>query len=127
MGTIEKLLERNHVTITVDGMGFLCHRSTAWLALEAFGSNSLMVVHEGTPEESFGFDPDKVGNKYEIMQKYLAVAMISPRLGETDNVADDTVSWRSLGDVGPRLYDDLMSETQEDVAAFQESSEVQVE
>ena len=127
MGTLDQLLDRNRVTITVDDMPFLCHRPSAVLALEAFGSGCLMVVNEGTPEQTIAFDPDKVGDQYEVMQKYLTVAMISPRLGKTDNVEDDAISWRSLGDVGPRLYNELMDATQEDVAAFPESSEVQVE
>lgn len=127
MSTLDQLMERNRVTITVDGMDFLCHRPSAVLAIEAFGSGCLMVVNEGTPEQSVAFDPDKVGDQYEVMQKYLAVAMISPRLGKTDNVDDDTVSWRLMGDSGPRLYNELMNTTQEEVAAFPESSEVQVE
>ena len=127
MSTLDQLLERNRVTITVDDMPFLCHRPSAVIALEAFGAGCLMVVNEGTPEQSVAFDPDKVGDQYEVMQKYLTVAMISPRLGKTDALEDGTVSWRSLGDVGPRLYNQLMDVTQEDVAAFPESSEVQVE
>ncbi|RLA17025.1 MAG: hypothetical protein DRQ62_15400 [Gammaproteobacteria bacterium] len=127
MSTLDQLMERNRVTVTVDGMDFLCHRPSAVLAIEAFGAGCLMVVNEGTPEQSVAFDPDKVGDQYEVMRKYLTAAMISPRLGKADNFEDDTISWRSLGDIGPGLYNELMNTTQADVTAFPESSEVQVE
>lgn len=127
MDTIAALVDRNRVTIDVDGLPYLCHRPSAVLAIEAFGTGALMVVHEGTPEEDVALDPEKVGTKYEVMQKYLTVAMITPRFGKVDDLDGGVISWRSMGDAGPKLYNELLGGTEEEVAAFQESSEVQKE
>ena len=127
MSTVQDLIERNRVTVDVDGMSFLCHRQSAVLAIEAFGAGCLMVVNEGTPDQRVDLDPEKAGDNFTVMQKYLAVAMIEPAFGEEDDIASGVISWRSLGDVGPRLYNKLMSTAHEDSQAFHESSEVQTE
>ncbi len=127
MDTLAQIKARNQVTLTVDGIPFVCRKPSAVLALEAFGAGCLMIVNEGTPDQRIDLDASQAGDSYEQMQKYLKVAMITPSLGDEDDEDAETVTWRTLGDLGPEIFNQLMGSTNDEVAAFVESSEVQKE
>ena len=126
MGTVSQLQDRTTVMIELDGLEFLCRKPSAALAIEAFGPNCLMVVDGADGNKRVEFD-ESVGSGHDIMRKYLAKAMISPRLGDEDDDDTDTVTWLTLGDYGPQLYLNLTGEDQAAVEVFPESSEVQKE
>lgn len=126
--TVSKLIERNIAVHVLDGMAFKCHRVNAGLCIEAFGVGCLAVVGDGT-ERRVELDAKHVnkqlgGDGQAAMQKLLKVAMISPKLGDADDEKNDTVTWRTLGDYGPRLFQAVMGQTNEAAQGFPESSEV---
>jgi len=133
MGTVSELESRNKITHEIDGLKFVCYRVTAKIAFAAFGPNVLGIVGadaapkapkaKRTMEKKLQemFEADRAGN----MQRLLAEIMISPRLGDVDDDAADTVCWKTLGDYGERLFIAAMGPTQEAVRDFPESSEVQ--
>jgi len=125
MNTVEMLMQRNHLKHEIDGVPYVCHRWTTALAVEAFGPGVLMMVAEagGKPAE----EQDKVTKGVDAVRKVLEVAMISPRLGDQDDAASDTVSYRTLGDHAIKLYSLIVSEDGQRIGNFPESSEGQGE
>jgi len=124
MSAVEKLMERNHRVVDLDGIEYRVHKMTAQLGLEAFGPGALMVVEEGG-DRRVEWDKSVTGEGAELMRKVLKVAMISPRLGTVDDPVIDTVTWLTLGDHAPRLYTAVMGVEVEKAGNFPDSSEVQ--
>lgn len=122
MSNVEAILRRNHLVIDLDGIEYRCHKMTAQVALEALGPGALMVVAGQDGTETVQIDNAKVGSGADLMKKVLRVAMISPRCGDQDDPGADMITWLSLGDHGPRLYNAIMAGESERAANFPESS-----
>jgi len=121
MSEIQKIFERNRRVHEIDGIEFLCHKWSASLALEAFGAAAFGLVNDGD-KTKVEVDAKALGDRQQMVEKVLRVAMIDPELGE-DNASKGTVSMRTLGDLAFTLYEMVLGSTVEDAANFPESSE----
>jgi len=121
MSEIQKIFERNRRVHEIDGIEFLCHKWSASLALEAFGAAAFGLVNDGD-KTKVEVDAKALGDRQQMVEKVLRVAMIDPELGE-DNASKGTVSMRTLGDLAFALYEMVLGSTVEDAANFPESSE----
>ena len=45
MSVVSEIMQRNHVTITLDGIPYLCHRVTTLLWIEAMGVQALAAAY----------------------------------------------------------------------------------
>ena len=118
MDTVSGILGRSHVTVTLDGLEFVLRAPTMGLLIDALGPGAMTIV-----ESASSGDLD-VAEAHDMMAKVLAVALVTPKLGDVTDAENEVISWIDLGDFGPRLYAALWKTMGDKVENFTESSTV---
>jgi hypothetical protein len=95
MGKVDQIKQLGQFTIELHGIDFEVRRLTMGVALEALGANAAGLV--GGSRSSVDVKPEKAA---EVMQEYLKVCMISPRLGDETDDENDIVSFEDLDKAG---------------------------
>lgn len=95
MGKVDQIKKLGQFTIELHGIDFEVRRLTMGAALEALGANAAGLV--GGSRSKAEVKPEKAA---EVMQEYLKVCMISPRLGDETDDENDVVSFDDLDKAG---------------------------
>jgi len=125
--TIHKIFERNRRVHDIDGIEFVCHRWSASLAIEAFGANAFSLVGDGGNKTRVEVDAAQLGDRQQVVERVLRVAMIDPVIGDADDEGRGVVTMRTLGDLAYTLYEQILGSTVEEAANFPESSAAEME
>jgi len=119
-------MKRNHKEHVLDGIKYVCHKWDTQIALSVFGANAFMVVNDEAGER-IKINPEMIGAAADMMPKVLKACMISPKLGDVDDPASDTVTWLTMADHGPRLFTMITGGDSKQAENFPASSEGQQE
>lgn len=98
MSATNDILKRVHFVETIDGVDFTLRRISAGAGLRIIGKKALGIVRGAGGAEKELTEADHLELISEMMPKYLKAAMVSPKLGDTTDADNDTISLDDLGE-----------------------------
>jgi len=106
MNAVETILNKNHFSITVDGVEFVVRKITPQMALSVVGVKAVGIVRGAA---SPGGPDAETSRKFilEVMPKYLKAAMVNPALGDVTDVVTDTITIDDLGSFAVPLFNEI--------------------
>jgi len=119
--SINKILEQTRFTFTSDdGTEFVLRKLTAQIAIEAIGPKAFGLIKGQEMADKAVEDPDPAENM-GLIERYLKVAMVSPRLGTITKPEDNVISFMDLGKYAVPVFNAFIASGEGEGANFTRS------